>query len=109
MAVQIPPLEVIVRTLPFLSAFLGRLGTTEVGPTLRLSSWYRDAATNRRVGGHPQSQHLLGLALDVVGSRDELDAFLVQVRIAGLVGLDEGSHVHVQLLPAGRAGPLFAD
>ena len=107
MSVEVPPLEVIARTLPHLVAFLGRLGSTEVGPSLRLSSWYRDAETNRRVGGHPRSQHLLGLALDVVGDRIELLAFLEQVRLVGLIGIDEESHVHVQYFPAGRAEYLL--
>jgi len=34
------------------------------GFPLTITSWYRDAATNRRVGGAPQSTHLTGLAVD---------------------------------------------
>lgn len=32
---------------------------------LVVNSWYRDAATNRRVGGAPKSQHLNGGAVDI--------------------------------------------
>jgi hypothetical protein len=36
----------------------------EFGHTLIITSAYRDAATNRLVGGHPKSWHMAGRAID---------------------------------------------
>lgn len=109
MSVRIPPPEVIRAAFPQLVDFLTRLQGIRVGPSIRLTSWYRDAVTNRRAGGAPDSQHRLGLALDLVGEEFQLGQLLVDIRAVGLVGVRETSHVHVQLLPAGvaRASGLF--
>lgn len=62
------------------------------------TSWYRNPRENRDVGGHPESQHLVGLAIDLVADRFAPGT--------GLTVLDEGDHFHVQYLPHGVAGPL---
>lgn len=65
------------------------------------SSWWRSVSVNESVGGAPTSQHLVGLALDVIGG----DARVW--RQSGLIVVDEGDHLHVQAYPAGvlsRAG-----
>lgn len=114
MAVTLPPERVLQRTLPHIIAMLGMLARALVQTpnfqTLRASSWWRDAETNRRVGGHPDSQHLLGLALDVTGPAEVLQDFLIAARLQGLTALDERTHAHIQLFPAGtpRDAGLFA-
>jgi hypothetical protein len=114
MSVELPPPHIVQQTLPHIISFLGMLArgivTTPNYQALRASSWWRDVETNRRVGGHPDSQHLLGLALDVTGPPEVLQDFLVASRLQGLVALDEGTHAHLQLFPAGtpRDAGLFA-
>lgn len=63
-----------------------------------VTSGFRSAAHNRRVGGVPNSFHLLGLALDVQRrpgvSHQTID---IALRRAGLVlveSVDEGDHSH---------------
>jgi len=52
----------------------------------------------------PDSQHLLGLAADLV--TDFPEAVAQRLDAVGLVAVDEGTHVHVQLLPPGLVGPV---
>lgn len=66
-----------------------------------VTSWYRDAATNRAVGGAERSQHRWGLAFDFVGPPDALEAVGRFARLRGLVPVFERSHLHVQAFPAG--------
>lgn len=108
MALVAPPVEIIVRTLPFFVGFLNRLAGIELTDldSLRVSSWYRDSVSNMRARGLPDSQHLLGLALDVDGDPLHLQLFAERSRSAGLVAILSQSHVHLQLLPAGRARGL---
>ena len=107
MSLVIPPQNVLQVTLPHVIAFLNQLGRGLVSTAgfekLRASSWYRDVEANARAGGHPDSQHLLGLAIDVVGPIEVRERLLIELRGVGLVAVDEFSHVHVQLLRAGQA------
>ena len=64
-----------------------------------ITSWLRDPVQNAAVGGAELSQHLLGLAIDVV-TPDPASAVEL-FRQQGFVAVDEGTHVHVQALPAG--------
>lgn len=56
---------------PEIWASLGALGCELdklrlfIGRPIRVSGGFRDEATNRRVGGSPTSQHLLGQAADI--------------------------------------------
>ena len=59
-----------------------------------ISSWYRDPAHNARVGGHPRSQHLRALAIDV-----NPDARPAPFQNVGLTVVPEGDHLHVQYYP----------
>lgn len=74
---------------------------------LTVTSWWRSPQANRDVGGDPESQHLFGLAWDIAPASTSL---VREARAAGLTAVDEGSHVHMQLFPAGalaRAGVRF--
>lgn len=64
-------------------------------PPVRVTSWWRSRRDNARVGGHPNSQHLTGLAVDVLNDAAG-DAFAQLARAVGLVVVDEGDHYHVQ-------------
>ncbi len=63
-------------------------------------SWGRDAARNRRVGGHPRSRHLDGLACDIVFDdvRHTRDCFY-WYKAKGLAGyIKPGSRsLHIQV------------
>lgn len=77
----------------------------------QLTSWHRSVVDNRRVGGHPQSQHLLGTAIDVWRMDGDYGYEMARCYDAGLIPINEGTHLHVQLFPAGYAlsAGLFSD
>ncbi len=64
------------------------------------TSWWRSLEQNARVGGSPDSQHLWGAAVDVVG---DLSAIERETRAVGLVAVRFPRHVHIQAWPAGTA------
>lgn len=107
MSVEIPPPRLIRALFPELVDFVTRVGATRVTPDLYITSWWRSQAKNQRVGGHPFSQHRLGLALDVAGPINDMDFWFREARSVGLFAVAEGSHVHVQSLPAGEAFERF--
>lgn len=86
-------------------AFLGGASAAVAGTNVRLTSWWRDRATNSRVGGAPQSQHLVGLAFDFNGTPSEREIVKSRARRAGFIVVDKPSHVHVQAFPAGALAP----
>ena len=61
-----------------------------------VTSWYRDPATNARVGGNARSWHLIGAAIDLVVPDEQKRALLWAARLAGLQAVDEGDHVHLE-------------
>ena len=68
-------------------------------PTVQFTSWWRDEALNRAVGGNVKSQHLFGFALDLVADRSrEIEDAVNQV---GLFAVAERDHLHIQLFPPG--------
>jgi len=73
-----------------------------VGETI-LTSWFRSPLENRRVGGHPDSQHLVGLAFDVVpGKGSSALAINEAAQIFQRFGFSvepAEKHVHVQTFP----------
>lgn len=62
---------------------------------LTVTSWYRTPWHNKRVGGVPNSKHLIGAAFDVVPANNET---LYQLRKIGFKKIiDERTHYHVSL------------
>lgn len=110
MSVVVPPARVLAVTFPLVLVFLQLLVRALLATSgyrkITATSWWRSIETNLRVRGDVDSQHLLGLAVDVVGPYEELQLFLVEARGVGLVAIEERTHVHVQLLPAGQAAVL---
>lgn len=98
MAVRVPPRHLVIQIAPLLRRFLLALSGVPIGPETVFWSWYRNQEQNRLATGHPESQHLAGLALDVSGLPAQS---LAQLRKNGLVVVPERSHVHVQLGPPG--------
>ena len=98
--VEVPPPRVLRHTRRAVQWFIERIDP--IYPwDLELTSWYRSPAHNRSVGGHPDSQHLLGLAVDFAGTEAALARFADQARAAGLTPVMGKSYVHVQAFPAG--------
>jgi hypothetical protein len=104
MSVTPPPISIantLEHWLPgFWNRFYGAVwaGYYRWGGELTITSWYRDEYTNAAVGGHPDSQHRVGTALDLVPADPRLaEAF----RLAGFQAVVEPTHVHVQAFPAG--------
>jgi hypothetical protein len=103
--IQVPPLDLLQALFPQLAHFARAV----VGvfpllpPQTSLTSWWRDPISNQRVGGHPQSQHRLALAMDFAAP--DAGRLVAALRRSGLVVIDEGDHVHVQLYPAGALPP----
>jgi hypothetical protein len=69
---------------------------------ISITSWWRTPFRNELVGGKPGSQHLIGMAVDLVldPAIDQRD-LLSLIRQLGLHYLEEGDHIHVQAWPAG--------
>lgn len=114
MSATAPPLELLRSGwLPHIRNFVGRLLSSVAhadAAKVTVSSWFRTFATNRAAGGDPESQHLFALAVDITGPRDVLTRIGRLAQLAGLVALLEGSHLHVQMFPAGalaRVGVRF--
>ncbi len=70
-----------------------------------ITSWFRTPSQNRRVGGDPDSQHLVGLALDVIPAKGQstlaINEAAQRFAQAGFSVVPEPTHVHVQTFPAG--------
>lgn len=62
-----------------------------------VTSWIRTPDRNQAVGGHPDSFHMVGMAVDIVFDRPEdMEKFLEKASRYGLRAIDEKDHVHVQ-------------
>lgn len=111
---QPPPREMVAALelrLPGLAQlFVQRVDAAVAGLDVVGTSWWRSQARNDDVGGAQLSQHLLGLAIDLVGP-DEREAEK-RLRALGFVvirhAVPGGSlHVHAQALPAGIIKAIF--
>lgn len=81
-----------------------------LGP-LHVSSGYRCPALNARVGGHPDSRHMLGIAADVVPMEVEIGKAMKilagAISAGALPDVDQaiiecGSWIHIQGAPVGK-------
>lgn len=61
-------------------------------------SWMRSRKRNRDVGGVDYSLHLVGLAVDVeFDTDDDKVRGIHMAERLGLLAIDEGDHVHIQV------------
>lgn len=94
----------IVQAINFFQAIL------EVAIQLGLSitSYFRTPSHNAIVGGTPSSQHLGGIAADLVpDATTDRTAAIAALQAKGLTVIDEGTHLHVQAYPH-HSNPLAA-
>jgi len=106
-----PPALLASAWFPFILNFYWRVvPLAQRFHDLRVSSWFRTPEKNRTEGGRAESQHLFGLAMDLVVPRIQLFPLTASAQVQGLIAVQEGDHVHVQAFPAGalaRAGVQF--
>ncbi len=110
-----PPTRVVVFFENLFPGFWGRwLGAAdsalrqidaEAVDDIIITSWWRSALHNRAVNGQPDSQHLLGLALDIVfpkaNARFVIDEAAATFAEFGFVAVPASKHLHIQTFPAG--------
>lgn len=101
---MIPPPPYVVfladRYFPGIWQFFMRAAPQGLRSATAGTSWYRTPDRNRDLGS-PDSQHLAGLAFDVVGP--DLSRLGADLRAAGFRVVDYPGHVHAQVLPASLA------
>ena len=75
------------------------LDAVQQDPRITVTSWWRSVSDNADVGGAATSQHLYGLAYDIVGpgATQVADAWMA----LGGIAVREADHVHLQIFPAG--------
>lgn len=87
-------------------AFYTRLRLLHAAKPYSVTSWWRTIRHNAIVGGHPNSLHLEGLAVDCkLEPGQSKAAFLRHAQSLGLHGQVEIAHVHLQALPARKVKP----
>jgi len=100
-----PPPQIIVQHRffnPIFRQFLPAAGELlSLFPEAEVTSWWRSPTDNRRVGGNPKSQHLLGFAFDSVLPPHLVEAFVTTARRIGFTAVDEFDHVHLQTFQRG--------
>lgn len=80
-----------------------------LGAPVRVTSGYRDALVNARIGGAKNSRHMLGLAADIKSGAGDAAHILRVLHQLDLLELDQaigydpafGGHVHIGLAPVG--------
>lgn len=107
MSVKAPPDRILYYVWDDLVGFLSSLAAATPPPGLYATSWWRDSETNRRVGGHARSSHLVGLAVDVAGDASALQWFSARCEEQGLIVVPYSTHIHLQALPAQGAYARF--
>lgn len=99
MGVQLPPL--IYRESHEVDYFERSVSMATKGLPVQLTSWWRSVEENRLVHGHPNSQHLVGLAMDFVGPAWALRIAAHRARDLALTPVSEVDHLHLQMFPPG--------
>lgn len=82
-------------------AFVGAVNNSLGGLDVTITSWYRTPDGNAAAGGLPDSQHLIGGAIDVGGRDFKLAA--ARLDRAGFIVVEYERHCHAQAWPAGIA------
>ncbi len=78
-----------------------------------ITSWWRSPFENQRVGGLPDSQHLVGLAFDLVPGKPSFKLAVSEASSrfmeAGFITVPAERHLHIQTFPAGllRSAGVF--
>lgn len=103
MAYQAPPPDITRYWYPEIWDFVQRVRYAYRLVPFQVTSWWRDQAQNRLVGGNQYSQHLIATGIDAVPLPGYDKATLAQAfRQAGLIAVDTyPQHIHAQLYPAG--------
>lgn len=110
---MIPPPELLQSAwFPFILNFYWRVAGIffHYPGRVGVTSWFRTAEKNRIEGGHEDSQHLFGLAMDLSAAPQLIPDVVSVAKQNHLIAVQERDHVHVQLFPAGvlaRAGVTF--
>lgn len=105
-----PPLSILIAVdvmAPGIWSLFIRAANAGLGPGDVVTSWWRDPQRNQEVGGHPESQHLVGLAFDVATVSPPHLA--MRFRSLGFTTVEAPRYVHVQTFAAGvlrRSGIL---
>ena len=118
-----PPTHVVVFFEDLLPGFWGRwIGAAdsalreidaEAVDNIIVTSWWRSLLHNRAVKGKPDSQHLVGLALDIefakANARFEIKEAAATFAERGFVAVPFSTHLHIQTFPAGllRSAGVF--
>ena len=82
--------------------FLDIVDTLHLRYQFSETSGHRTVYRNGLVGGHPNSRHLLGLAMDIVldDSFEQMDRTIALLTAdaerLGIKAFDEGDHIHLQ-------------
>ena len=62
-----------------------------------VTSWIRTPKRNVEVGGSMRSNHLMGLAVDIVIESPDIDGFILFAKRLGLKVIKERDHYHLEL------------
>jgi len=103
-----PPPALAGPLAPWLAELRTKLNAAVGRERVSWVNWWRSSAHNARVGGAASSQHLLGLAVDIVPEARARARIAQALRSQGLVVVDEGDHLHVQLSPTGTWNAVIA-
>ena len=91
-------------TMEFLNALLELCENYK----LSVTSWLRSKEHNAAIDGVPNSQHLKGLAVDVVLDDPTLALTFMQEAVHfGLQATNEKTHIHVQAPRQGQGAGIF--
>lgn len=107
-ALRIPPRSVLAVWRPeIVSAATALLQAVEAWRgRARITSWWRSIDRNAIVKGADWSQHLVGLAFDLVVEEGDREALVALLEARGWTVLRYTDHLHLQWLPYGRLREL---